>query len=420
MNIAFFIDHLSSGGAERVVQTLANYFQSQGNHQVYIFVLADTPSPYPLQSGVQKIVLTGKRKKDLSSILAKDIHIFSFHAYWNAYTYVLADALADLGNKVILTEHNAFFTLYQANPAQAFISKRLETWRKISVLTVLSSYDYQIHGSILNNVVYMPNPNPFALDTYVNLEKGKNIIAVARLSPAKAIDKLLRVFALVAQKHSDWHLFIVGDGALRADLEKLAQDLGVYSQVTFTGNVHDVEKYYAKASIHVMTSVREGMPMALLEAKKYAMPSVVMHLPCFYDLIENNIDGFVLAQDDITAMADKIIFLIENPKICSDMGKNVMQSVQQYDLAVIGKRWELLFEFISNTPKANLLEILKNTYMPTKTYPADEILSDFSGQYNALYKTTSSFSPYKRLESFAVFKVLFAVVDCLRNWKTRA
>jgi glycosyltransferase involved in cell wall biosynthesis len=409
MRIGFFIEHFGKGGVERVVQSLSNYLTKQG-HQVYIFVLTRLPNEYDLDARVQLVAIDkhAPMSETLRHLETYHLAIYSLHFYWLAYCYELADALVAGGKKVTLTEHSVFFQLYR-DILSPFVAERKPSWQKVNVLTVLSGYDYQIHGAVLDNVAYMPNPNTFSASLPLQTTYQKNIIVVSRLAHHKRVDRALRAFALIANTHTDWQLLVLGDGDLRVALEKLAKALGVFSQVNFVGNVKNVADYYAKSSIHLMTSQHEGWGLALTEAKQFAVPSVVMDAPCFHDLIQDGVDGLIVAQDDIQAMADKIKFFIENPDACKAMGKNAKARVQAYDINVVGKRWENLFSLILEKPQAIINQELKTVYAPV-AQDNKKIIADFVQEYNILYTKLCILSKYNRLRAFLPMDFLLKCV----------
>ena len=96
------------------------------------------------------------------------------------------------------------------------------------------------------------------------------ILVVARLSPEKRIDRVIRVLTRI----SDAHVYIVGTGALKAELVSLASSLGVGERTHFLGWRDDVRPYYQYAHVFVNASRYEGYGMALLEAALSGCPIV--------------------------------------------------------------------------------------------------------------------------------------------------
>ena len=104
------------------------------------------------------------------------------------------------------------------------------------------------------------------------------ILCVARLHPQKDHATLLRAFALLRQRR-DCRLQLAGDGPLRADLEHLAQQLGLERDVSFLGHVTDVAPLYRSASVTVLSSRYEGFGLVLIESLAHGTPLVATNCP---------------------------------------------------------------------------------------------------------------------------------------------
>jgi glycosyltransferase involved in cell wall biosynthesis len=108
---------------------------------------------------------------------------------------------------------------------------------------------------------------------------GRTVVSLNRLIPIKDPGTLLRAFA--DARGPDDRLLLVGDGALRADLERSVRDLGLAPYVTFTGIVARAEVYRIldRADVVVSTSAGEGLPVALMEAMGCGCPAVASDIP---------------------------------------------------------------------------------------------------------------------------------------------
>ena len=92
------------------------------------------------------------------------------------------------------------------------------------------------------------------------------VLSVSRLmGPQKDPATLLRAFALVRKQRSV-RLMLLGDGPERASLERLASDLGVSTEVEFSGWVDQPYNYMRRAGVMVLSSLWEGLPTVLIEA----------------------------------------------------------------------------------------------------------------------------------------------------------
>ncbi|MGA7980714.1 MAG: glycosyltransferase, partial [Chromatiaceae bacterium] len=104
------------------------------------------------------------------------------------------------------------------------------------------------------------------------------ILGAGRLTSQKDFATLVRAFALLAAD-VDHRLLIIGDGAERAALERLAAELGVAERVTFPGFVEDPLSYMCRARLFVLSSAWEGFGNVLVEAMAVGTPVVSTDCP---------------------------------------------------------------------------------------------------------------------------------------------
>ncbi len=120
---------------------------------------------------------------------------------------------------------------------------------------------------------------------------------VGRLDPVKNLDFLLQAFALSAKQSQRLKLLIVGDGPERVRLEQLCQQQNLQSVVIFTGKQERILPYLRALDIFLMTSLREQMPMTVLEAMAVGVPVVASNVGEIPYIVENGIEGFVHSLD---------------------------------------------------------------------------------------------------------------------------
>lgn len=121
-------------------------------------------------------------------------------------------------------------------------------------------------------VVYNPVDPVFFLSR-IRQPRHFRFTAVSRLVPEKNLDLLLKAFASCSFPLSV-NLEIFGEGPLRKELEALAQQLGISRQIRWQGFRPRSPANLAAASVYVLTSEREGHPVALLEAMAAGLPVI--------------------------------------------------------------------------------------------------------------------------------------------------
>jgi glycosyltransferase involved in cell wall biosynthesis len=110
----------------------------------------------------------------------------------------------------------------------------------------------------------------------------------------------------------------------------------------FTASLHEE---MARASLYVMSSRKEGFPMVLLEAMAVGLPVVSFDCPTGpRDIIREGVDGHVVPEADVDALAAAMGGLMADPQRRKAYGKAAVEGARRYDSAAIARRWEELFE----------------------------------------------------------------------------
>lgn len=140
---------------------------------------------------------------------------------------------------------------------------------------------------------------------------------------------------------------MIGGGELLELLRKEAKDLGIYDSIVMPGMVSadDVKKYMLESDIYVMTSFTECFPMVLLEASTCRLPLVAFDVPVGpRALINDEENGYLIKNRNLSEMADKIVYLLENREVMQCMGKNAKENVMKYLPDSVMKKWDDIFE----------------------------------------------------------------------------
>ena len=137
--------------------------------------------------------------------------------------------------------------------------------------------------------------------------------AVARLVPAKRLDRFLRGLARARREEGLLRGLIVGDGPERARLEALAGGLGLLPDgVTFLGACADVPRVLAGADMLVLTSQHEGFPNVLLEGMAARLPIVTTPAGDAATLVDEGRSGFVVPFQDVDLLAERMQTLAQS------------------------------------------------------------------------------------------------------------
>jgi glycosyltransferase involved in cell wall biosynthesis len=161
------------------------------------------------------------------------------------------------------------------------------------------------------------------------VEPGEVLLTfVGRLVPIKRVDVLLRAVAHARAEGASVRLAVVGDGALRPELERLATDLGVAGQVWFAGYRADMLPVTAASDIAVLSSDNEGTPVSLIEAAAARTPAVTTQVGGVADVVKSD-TGLLTPARDVEGLAHAIATLAGDTSKRARMGASAQDRVRE-------------------------------------------------------------------------------------------
>ena len=174
---------------------------------------------------------------------------------------------------------------------------------------------------------------------------SKIVICVGRLEKKKRIDFLLKAWrSVIEQRGEAVHLLIVGDGTLRSSLEVLSKRLKIADRVTFYGNSKDISVLMQGADLFALPSVSEGLANVFLEAMASALPLVTTHTPGNTEILTHGDNALLFQEEDLNALSESIIYLLENEAVASGMGLSARRTVEMhYDVEKIARQYIHLY-----------------------------------------------------------------------------
>jgi glycosyltransferase involved in cell wall biosynthesis len=145
-------------------------------------------------------------------------------------------------------------------------------------------------------------------------------LTIGSLTPQKAQHDLLEAFAECARRAPRAHLLVAGEGPLRAELEARREALGLAGKVTLLGARNDVTDLLEAAEVFVLSSVREGLSITLLEAMRAARPAVVTRVGGSAEAAVEDETARLVAAGNPTALAAALSGLLEDPAARARLG----------------------------------------------------------------------------------------------------
>jgi glycosyltransferase involved in cell wall biosynthesis len=165
---------------------------------------------------------------------------------------------------------------------------------------------------------------------------GRNdflFLCTARLSPQKGIEILLQALARCRQAGLRFSCVIVGDGPLKERLMAQAKELGLTGVVFFEGYQEDIRPYLHASSAFILTSHREGLPLAILEALAAGLPCLVTDVGGNAEAVSHGVEGLLIPAGSVDRAVDAISYLVAHPDRCQEMSSKARQrACESFDI----------------------------------------------------------------------------------------
>ncbi|MFI6481216.1 glycosyltransferase family 4 protein [Nonomuraea sp. NPDC050663] len=242
----------------------------------------------------------------------------------------------------VAQEHMSL-TAYR-EPVRRDIARYYGRFDAVQVLTRANQEEYRqlLPGT---EVVRIPNA-VHAMHSGPSQQENPVVVAVGRLVHQKGFDLLIPAFEQVARKHPDWQLKIFGSGPKKADLSALIENP---QAIKLMGATNKLDEELSKASIYVLSSRFEGLPMAMIEAMTHALPVVSYDCPTGpADVLTDGSDGFLVEPGDVDRLADALDRLISDRDLRVRMGTAAAATAKEYSADAVIPLWEELFAELSS------------------------------------------------------------------------
>ena len=153
------------------------------------------------------------------------------------------------------------------------------------------------------------------------------VAIVATLRDWKGHDDLLDAWAALQVK--GWQLLVIGDGPRRAHLERRVAEMGLSTDVRFTGNQDDVPAWYSCAEIAVLPSFGdEGVPQSLMQAAACGLPAISTPIGAIAEAVRDGKTGLLVPPRDVKALTSALSYLMTHDELRRHMGRAALERAQ--------------------------------------------------------------------------------------------
>jgi glycosyltransferase involved in cell wall biosynthesis len=158
---------------------------------------------------------------------------------------------------------------------------------------------------------------------------GKIILTVARLTPWKGVDKIIKVLPEIRRQINQANLVVVGDGPELGDLQGLAGEFGVKGHVSFVGRVlhEEVPHYLRAADVFVLYSGYEGLPHVALEAMATGIPVILSSKGGNREVVADGVNGLLVPIDNQEKLKEAILRVLQDRELAGEFVERSREKV---------------------------------------------------------------------------------------------
>lgn len=355
MRILIVVENFVMDGVKRVASILGNRLANEMD--VKFYTLADIEPFYELNAPLviakrpldsNGISFRGDkpliRLKDQIDDLIEELQLGSYDAViltagcLTSFIPLIKNKIPNI--RAIAWMHNnadTYLNSYYIHMRKEFING-LKTADEVVVLT-----DYDLLGLLPYNPKTIKIYNPLTIEAtgYSNLETH-NIAFTGRIDiQQKGIDYLVDV---ASKLPADWKITIAGDGREKAmnDFEQLKIQKNVTDKIVYLGRLRDAElqQHYLNASLFVMTSRWEGLPLVLGEAMSFGLPIATMYSTGADEYLDGGKYGLLLGNHDVDEFVQMILPILKNQELRNKLAKESLRRTQDFQMGNIVKQWK--------------------------------------------------------------------------------
>lgn len=384
VNIAILISSLTGGGAERVSQIVGDYYFEKGENVYYFLMDMSMKQDYDVKG---HIIHTGI-KSSSENVLYGDIEVLGrlLKSSWEMRKwkkkYKIDIAISFLeepnylnilskGKEKVITRVCTILSKWGEMKGllhnKHFIHLLYSLSDTVVVMGNYGMYDtHKTYGISRKKIQRIPNPaiqRPKTEDVWVYGNKA--VICIGRLDSVKQQDRIIRAFSYVKMKHKEAKLLILGDGPMKAYLEKLCIRYQLRDSVIFIGFTQNVSFYFGHSKVFVMASKVEGFPNSMVEAMACGVPVVAADCPgecrgilgkkynnhcngeieyCTYGILTPAITGRVMISSELTKeellLGTALERVIEDRELYEKYRERSLKRASKYNMEMVMGLWD--------------------------------------------------------------------------------
>lgn len=248
---------------------------------------------------------------------------------------------------------NGMLSAYFRNRQSKSDFVTMPTRQAIENLILSHNKEFPVPVAAVSNGVDLTNFRPGCAEKTIYHKYGiddklPTVLYVGRVDPEKQVGLVLEAFKKARKDLPKIQLVVVGDGVDLPRLKKLAEKLGVASEVRFLGRVlpPDLYELYKIGSVFVTASEIETQGIVLIEAAATGLPLVAVSAGAVGEVCQNNINGFLCEPGNVSEIADGIIRILGDKKLRDKFSANSLKIAKEHDFETTLDRFINIYQKI--------------------------------------------------------------------------
>lgn len=343
IRVLHLITELEPGGAENLLLNICRGLDKEKFNLIVGYISGPgTQATEFRRAGVRLVDLSRRGKIDplllfkLFFLMRKEkIQIVHTHLVHASIVGRIAAKLAGV-KSIVTTRHYGYY--HKEKSLIDWIERKTAVYNSSFIAISKAVKEYMNNRKIYKpekiTVIYNAvDLSLFDSEAPVIISRNNNdflIGSVGQLHPSKGYDTLLKSMPQVIKEFPSVKLIIIGDGIQKEYLERLCSDLGISQQVTFLGRKTsaEVSGFLKNIDLFVLASNWEGFGLALIEAMSAGKPVVAAKVGGIPEIVEDGECGFLVPPGDPQTLAEKVIYLLKNRELSTEMGMEGRKRVE--------------------------------------------------------------------------------------------
>lgn len=368
MKILYITDQIYlHGGAEKILIQKLNYWVEFFQYDVKLITtqqLGKKPF-FPLNKKVKLVDLEVNYVEGVSFFSLKNISKLPLHysklkkeikEYRPDAIFVISQSFVRYivplvaGKCVTFNEYHTSYYGFQLGYENASVLQKIKITILDHIIKITDSFytkiiflnqeEYNFYK--LKNAIIIPNFYDDVIASNNDFKLNK-IISLGRLCYQKGYDLLIEAWTIIDEEVQGWELEIYGNGADLIKLNEKIKTKNFKNNVKLNAAINNVNEKLSESSFYVMSSRFETFPMVLLEAMSNKLPIVSFDCPSGpRSIVTDGEDGILAKNNDVTDLAKKILFLIQNADIRNKMGERAFVNIKRFNSIFVMEQWNQL------------------------------------------------------------------------------